>query len=829
MISTPKSSSLDLRGLFAGQPAFLVCGGPSLLTHDLTCLQQPGILTMGVNNAATVVRPRLWTSVDDPGNFTDAIWRDPGIWKFIPADHFEKRLIIRNAAGNLEPSALQVKEMPAVFGYRRNEQFHAETWLAEKTFNWGNHGKRTDALGNRGSRSVMYVALKLLYYLGVRKVFLVGCDFRMAPAQQNYAFSQERSPSSIRGNNKSYAVLNSRLQALLPYFESVGFEIRNCTPNSGLTVFPYQEYQAAIDEAQVRKPRHQHLNYVAEGAQQPTAPQANSAPATKEVEWRLDFTTVVGVDDVHIEELKLTWPTWRLHRPEILRQPILFICDGDKPLEQWKSRLAFVDHPDKRFVSWTMPDVSQREKMLSGLVYCPAREVTTPWYLKLDTDALAKCAGPWLQKQWFEPDAKGNLPAYVSPPWSTTKQVDWMQTLEQWGDQSPLLTDHPRLNLPVKEDGSGIRHKRIISWCFFGNTAWTKNVVSHLGKRLPVPSQDTFLGYCADRSKSYIVRQGMKSWWDHIGSYRRLRRACNEVVFQATLAAESLKVRKEPRGVILLLTGIRHAVRLAVCLHSLRKHYTGPVTVMSTQPESHELVAKLAAERRLNINQLRITQVERPRHSSFLTKVFMLASTPYETSVYLDADTIVTGSFEELFAAAEQHGLAVTQFSTWVTTGRTMRKRINQWKDVPQTFFAKDEFQKLIQQALENGPAINTGAFAVRAGAPVIQAWWNLVDRGWERHLVDETAIQLLLSKYPHRVLDHRFNYSPKFGPHGRDNRIWHFHGDKHLKPGRARDAWWPLFQECMDLNIGEINSWSPANDKRLRNYLKEFAAVKVH
>ena len=62
--------------------------------------------------------------------------------------------------------------MPAVFGYRRNEAFVAEQWLYEDTFNWGNHSKRTDAYGNTGSRSVMYIALRLLFYLGVRQLYL---------------------------------------------------------------------------------------------------------------------------------------------------------------------------------------------------------------------------------------------------------------------------------------------------------------------------------------------------------------------------------------------------------------------------------------------------------------------------------------------------------------------------------------------------------------------------------------------------------------------------------------------------------------------------------
>jgi hypothetical protein len=192
---------------------------------------------MAVNNAAAVVRPHLWTCVDDPANFCDAIWRDPAVWKFVPCEYFEKPLSVRGLQGELVVSHETVREMPAVFGYRRNEDFSAERFLQEPTFNWGNHGSRSDDLGNQGSRSVMYVALKLLYCLGVQRVYLLDCDFRMTLGGQNYAFEQDRSMASVKGNT------------LRPKFEQAGFAVFNCTPNSGLTVFPHVPFEQAISEA----------------------------------------------------------------------------------------------------------------------------------------------------------------------------------------------------------------------------------------------------------------------------------------------------------------------------------------------------------------------------------------------------------------------------------------------------------------------------------------------------------------------------------------------------------------------------------------------------
>ena len=69
--------------------------------------------------------------------------------------------------------------MPAVYGLNLNSGFHADRFLAEPMFTWGNQEGQTDEQGNAGVRSVMFVAIKLLYVLGIRHVFLLGCDFRM--------------------------------------------------------------------------------------------------------------------------------------------------------------------------------------------------------------------------------------------------------------------------------------------------------------------------------------------------------------------------------------------------------------------------------------------------------------------------------------------------------------------------------------------------------------------------------------------------------------------------------------------------------------------------
>jgi len=245
----------------------------------------------------------------------------------------------------------------------------------------------------------------------------------------------------------------------------------------------------------------------------------------------MKFTTVVAVDVQHAEELRLVWPTWRRHRPELLASPLLLICDGAIPLIQWERRLDFVDHSRRQLVGWEMPGVSQREKMLTALVLAVARHVATPWYLKLDTDTMAAEPGQWVQPGWFELDEAGRLPVFVSQPWGYTKPADAIERLDEWGDRIPSLKEFPRLNLRAPPGWSRVKSRRIISWCFFGNSAWTQEVASYCPGRLPVASQDTFLWYCAARSKQHFRVVRMTSvGWRHIHRRRALDAACREAL-----------------------------------------------------------------------------------------------------------------------------------------------------------------------------------------------------------------------------------------------------------------------------------------------------------
>lgn len=241
-----------------GSSAFLILGGPSfgsLLKQEVVfnnqrikvtdALNLPGFITMSVNNSPKSYRTNLWTSVDDPTHFIKSIWLDPKIKKYVPFDHAEKNIFDNEKWEMMET---KVGDCPNIAFYRRNEFFNPDHFLTENTFNWGNHSD------NGGGRSVMLVAIRMLYYLGIRRVFLLGCDFNM-DEKTKYHFDQDRSKGSISGNNSSYLKLIDRFAQLKPIFDERGFEVYNCNPLSNLKVFPMITFQEAVNIATELMPK----------------------------------------------------------------------------------------------------------------------------------------------------------------------------------------------------------------------------------------------------------------------------------------------------------------------------------------------------------------------------------------------------------------------------------------------------------------------------------------------------------------------------------------------------------------------------------------------
>lgn len=222
---------------YAGATAFLVCGGPSAGDVDLKALSTtPGVVTMAVNNAAQGWRPQLWCGLDEPHRFLNSIWLDPGIQKFYPLAYQDMPL--------RDHPVRTPKDCPNTWFIRRNDKFDAKTWLHEDTINWGQEGDDR----RRGGRSTMVAALRILYILGFKRVYLVGADFKMDP-KKAYNHDQVVDATVADKNNTLFEYLNGLFTQLQVEFLQHGFEVFNTTQISGLTAFPYKSFIDARAQA----------------------------------------------------------------------------------------------------------------------------------------------------------------------------------------------------------------------------------------------------------------------------------------------------------------------------------------------------------------------------------------------------------------------------------------------------------------------------------------------------------------------------------------------------------------------------------------------------
>lgn len=240
--------AVPLNNMYRGGTAFLIGSGPSLANVNLELFNARGVVSMCMNNSVALLRPQLWCSVDAPQKWVDQLWNDAGIMKFIPISHFSKHTRTRHQ-GSLIHSK-RACSYPSVFGYKLAHHFDHNTFLTSPSFSWGCENKQIGSDGVAGHRSVLLVAIKLLYFLGIRQINLVGIDFNM-DYNNPYAFPETKPKGGVKYNNSLYKVLTGRLKLLQPSFKKAGLEIRNCNPSSKLSLFPYIPFEDAIKEVEL--------------------------------------------------------------------------------------------------------------------------------------------------------------------------------------------------------------------------------------------------------------------------------------------------------------------------------------------------------------------------------------------------------------------------------------------------------------------------------------------------------------------------------------------------------------------------------------------------
>lgn len=274
---------------------------------------------------------------------------------------------------------------------------------------------------------------------------------------------------------------------------------------------------------------------------------------------------------------------------------------------------------------------------------------------------------------------------------------------------------------------------------------------------------------------------------------------------------------EESRGLIMYNCGTKCVVRAIVCLYSIRKYYNGDITFFiedNTTPKEFDEVCKY-----FNVNVVKLP--DDPSTGALIKKTRTLWETPYDRTLWVDADMIITGKIDEMFDYLDQPGItfAIPHFCRWVSDGKGISRRIKRFENIVS--------KEMLDEAMNHHPAINTGIFSYRNKTKFMREWIDLAlqTNGKRIFISDEIACQILLPQFKNEIYitDPKFNVSVLYGNDIEDKRVVHFHGSKHVLQGvkLCDDIWKPTFKEMCDNNIANINSFLKYSDKRLSQYLK--------
>ena len=208
----------DLRNIYNGRTAFLVGGAPSLLEQPIHLLEQRGVLSMAMNNAAQHVRSTMWCCGDHPECFQPAILYDPTILKIAPTCYAETPT---KYCGDKK-----FREFPNTFFYIQEAGLPWDEFFADRAVvPWYNN--------------TMFVSIHVLYALGIRRIILAGSDFGFGKNGEMYAHATKFGSLERKWNLNLYNNLVKELRLMKPIFDGAGLQLYDSSKNSRLgSVYP---------------------------------------------------------------------------------------------------------------------------------------------------------------------------------------------------------------------------------------------------------------------------------------------------------------------------------------------------------------------------------------------------------------------------------------------------------------------------------------------------------------------------------------------------------------------------------------------------------------
>lgn len=280
------------------------------------------------------------------------------------------------------------------------------------------------------------------------------------------------------------------------------------------------------------------------------------------------------------------------------------------------------------------------------------------------------------------------------------------------------------------------------------------------------------------------------------------------------------------RGIIFLNAGTKMLPRLLVSIHSLKKHTNSNIALLSIDGEGQDYCQKLCEH--FNIQLITIPKSLANRKYYWFEKARLHLYTPFDTSIFLDSDTVVLRNFDELFDEVKKNDFIACQFSHWTSNGRTISKRLKQWSDT---------HPDLVSNTINaNIPSVNVGVYGFQKNAEFMKHWFDITITHPSANLPEESTCHFLLTQYKSKIVSNKYNCSCKHDdPKAKDVKIVHFHGRKHCRIDKPiafkynSDIWLKEWIEVYNKNLCDIKSWyRNMGDRYINNFMKQYYTPQI-
>jgi len=236
-----RGKPIDLEGLWNPNPAFLVGGGPSLNDLPLERLKDRGVVSLAINQSAAWVPVKAWVFSDTQWKFHSSLFMDPAVMTFAPIPKLRRQFHLKTEEG-FHDTGIRLNQCPNTYGYSRLTCFVPDEFFTTTHAHWGPRKHQPADKPEQGCLCTMLLGIRLLHYLGVRRIYLLGVDNKGRDGKC-YAF-----PEGKGARTRRYKWERHMLERLQPQFDKRGMELYNCSPDSDCRLYPFRSFDEALKD-----------------------------------------------------------------------------------------------------------------------------------------------------------------------------------------------------------------------------------------------------------------------------------------------------------------------------------------------------------------------------------------------------------------------------------------------------------------------------------------------------------------------------------------------------------------------------------------------------